>query len=122
MTKGPVVTSCNKHLLSCPAGKDEHLPDCPWHPTNVQTMVVSPEDFTHLLDELDRPPRPVPQLAELLRLTEDEQAEVDKIVDKIMRGIIVAPYVSSLLMRYNFNRWQLILDEVRRRMGASVGE
>jgi len=110
---------CNQDLLSCPADKDQHTPDCPWHPANMQTLVVSEKDFDHLLEELERPPRVSPRLRQLMHqgeLTESELKEVDKIVDMTVRGVHAGGYVSGLALRYNVNRWCLIVEEARRQV------
>jgi hypothetical protein len=105
--------------LACPA--DAHLLECPWHPYNVENVAVPAEAFDDFLKELEREPKELPRLTELMQegLLPAEEAEVEKILGKLERGVQIDAYVSSLFMRYNFNRWQMIINEVVRRVKES---
>lgn len=55
---------------------------------------------------------------QLDELTSEEKKEVEKMLDLAHRGkhISLQTYSSSLYMRYNFNRWDLMMKQVRKRL------
>lgn len=55
---------------------------------------------------------------QLEELTPAEKREVDRLEGFARRGAVVTlnSWASALMMRYNFNRWQLIMDELGNRM------
>jgi hypothetical protein len=112
------LTAC-KADLACPS--EAHLLECPWHPYNVESVTVPADAFDDFLRELDREPKELPRLTELMQegLLPAEEAEVTKILGMMDRGALIDGYVSSLFMRYNFNRWQMIINEVVRRVKES---
>lgn len=56
--------------------------------------------------------------AQLEELTPAEEAEVTRMVGLAQRGadITLNTWASALMMRYNFDRWNLIMRQVRKRL------
>lgn len=117
---------CNNEI-NCPAAPDAHNTTCPWHTQNVGTMIVSDREFESLLEELDRDAQPMPRLTQLMQeespftdpgdeLRLEEHEEVDRIVAKVRRGVDVTAYTMGLFVRYDVTRWQMIMDEAKRRL------
>jgi hypothetical protein len=116
--------------LACPA--EDHHPSCPWHPNNIEHMAVTADDWDLLERELAAAPKEKPRLAELMKerstvfdtdeLLPAEETEVEKLVSLRRAGITFANQASTLMMRYNFNRWELIMKEVGRRLKENRSE
>lgn len=107
--------------LACPAS--HHNTNCPWHPVNTESITVPAEAFDDFLRELDREPKELPKLKELVQegLSPAEEFEVKRMVGMLERGAKIDGYAASLFMRYNFNRWQMIINEVVRRVKETNG-
>lgn len=63
---------CQKEL-DC--GAEEHEATCPWHPDNLDVIVLPADVFDRLVKELDEPPKELPRLRALLQERQPRWAE-----------------------------------------------